>query len=114
MDFLQAMRDPRHEQYTDYWAWWGGPFDPKGFGINTANMAIRKLRRSRRRQGGFAGRLRLISRMDNPSLSCIRLILANMPTLLAPASPAQSSRRALSDVGQFVRDRAPYRWVSFE
>ena len=41
---LQAMRDSRHEQHADYWAWWGGPFDPKGFGINAANMAIRKLR----------------------------------------------------------------------
>ena len=41
---LQAMRDSRHEQHADYWSWWGGPFDPKGFGINAANMAIRKLR----------------------------------------------------------------------
>ncbi len=44
MDFLQAMRDPLHEQHADYWSWWGGPFDPTGFGINAANMAIRKLR----------------------------------------------------------------------
>lgn len=43
MDFLQAMRDPNHEQHADYWRWWGGPFDPYAFSINTANMAIRRL-----------------------------------------------------------------------
>lgn len=44
MEFLQAMRDPKHEQHTDYWRWWGGPFDPHAFSINAVNMAIRKLR----------------------------------------------------------------------
>lgn len=44
MDFLQAMRDPKHEQHADYWRWWGGPFDATGFSINAANLAIRKLR----------------------------------------------------------------------
>lgn len=44
MDFLQAMRDLKHEQRADYWRWWGGPFDPHAFSINAANMAIRKLR----------------------------------------------------------------------
>jgi hypothetical protein len=44
MDFLEAMYNPRHEQHADYWRWWGGPFDPKSFGINAANLAIRKLR----------------------------------------------------------------------
>lgn len=44
MNFLQAMRDPNHEQHADYWRWWGGPFDQNTFSINAANMAIRKLR----------------------------------------------------------------------
>ena len=44
MNFLQAMRDPNHEQHADYWRWWGGPFDPNTFSINAANMAIRRLR----------------------------------------------------------------------
>ena len=44
MEFLQAMREPKHEQHADYWRWWGGPFDPQAFSINAANMAIRKLR----------------------------------------------------------------------
>lgn len=43
-EFLQAMREPKHEQHADYWRWWGGPFDPHAFSINAANMAIRKLR----------------------------------------------------------------------
>ena len=41
---IEAMHNPRHPQYADYLRWWGGPFDPKGFSINAANMAIRKLR----------------------------------------------------------------------
>lgn len=44
MDFLEAMHNPTHEQHADYWRWWGGPFDPRGFSINAANQAIRKLR----------------------------------------------------------------------
>ncbi|WOB11341.1 plasmid pRiA4b ORF-3 family protein [Piscinibacter gummiphilus] len=44
MDFLEAMHNPAHEQHADYWRWWGGPFDAKAFSMNTANMAIRKLR----------------------------------------------------------------------
>ncbi|SEK22254.1 pRiA4b ORF-3-like protein [Roseateles sp. YR242] len=44
MDFLEAMRNPVHEQHLNYWRWWGGPFDPTGFSVNAANMAIRKLR----------------------------------------------------------------------
>jgi len=44
LDFLQAVRDPQHEQHLDYWRWWGGPFDPAGFSLNAANMAIRRVR----------------------------------------------------------------------
>ncbi|MEO3715718.1 plasmid pRiA4b ORF-3 family protein [Roseateles flavus] len=44
MDFLEAMHNTRHEQHSDYWRWWGGPFDARAFSINAANMAIRKLR----------------------------------------------------------------------
>lgn len=44
MEFVEAMLNPQHEQHADYWRWWGGPFDPRGFSINAANMAIRKLR----------------------------------------------------------------------
>lgn len=44
MEFLQAMRDPTHEQHEAMWRWWGGPFDPKGFDMNAANTAIRQLK----------------------------------------------------------------------
>ena len=33
LEFLQAVRDPQHEQHLDYWRWWGGPFDPAGFSV---------------------------------------------------------------------------------
>ena len=44
MEFLQAMRDPTHEEHEAMWRWWGGPFDPNGFDVNSANMAIRQLK----------------------------------------------------------------------
>jgi Plasmid pRiA4b ORF-3-like protein len=40
-EFLQAISDPSHEQHDAMWRWCGGPFDPKGFDINSANRAIR-------------------------------------------------------------------------
>ena len=39
-EFLQAMSDPAHEEHDAMWRWWGGPFDPRGFGINSANRDI--------------------------------------------------------------------------
>ncbi len=44
MEFLQAVRDPTHEQHEAMWRWWGGPFDPSGFDVNAANIAIRRLK----------------------------------------------------------------------
>ena len=44
MDFIEAMRNTAHPQHGDMWTWWGGPFDPAGFSLNDANIAIRKLR----------------------------------------------------------------------
>jgi len=44
MDFLESMHSTTNEQHADYRRWWGGPFDPRGFNINAANLAIRKLR----------------------------------------------------------------------
>lgn len=40
-EFLQAIRDPSHEEHDAMRRWWGGPFDPQGFDINSANRAIR-------------------------------------------------------------------------
>ena len=44
MEFLHAMSDPAHDEHGSMWRWWGGPFDPNGFDINAANLAIRRLR----------------------------------------------------------------------
>ena len=44
LDFVQAMRDPRHQQHQEVWQWWGGPFDPEAFSMNEVNRALRTLR----------------------------------------------------------------------
>lgn len=40
-EFLQAIGDPSHDEHDAMWQWNGGPFDPKGFDVNSANRAIR-------------------------------------------------------------------------
>lgn len=44
MDFVQAMRDPVHEEHGEMWRWHGGPFDPTAFSLNDANRAIKRVR----------------------------------------------------------------------
>ena len=44
MEFLEAIRNPVHEEHIAMWRWCGGPFDPSGFDVNATNAAIRKLR----------------------------------------------------------------------
>jgi hypothetical protein len=44
MEFLEAVRDPTHDEHIAMWRWSGGPFDPAGFDLNATNAAIRKLR----------------------------------------------------------------------
>lgn len=44
LDFVQAMRDPMHQDHLQMWRWNRGPFDPASFSLNDANRAIRKLR----------------------------------------------------------------------
>jgi len=43
-EFLEIMSDPAHEEYTNMYRWCGGPFDPRGFDVNSANARIRRLR----------------------------------------------------------------------
>lgn len=45
--------------------------------------------------------LRVISRIESFSRKCIRLILASMPTVITPNSPAQSLSRSFNHMGQF-------------
>ncbi len=44
-DFLEALRDPEHEEHENYLRWAGGVFDPEGFDVNATNRALEKLRR---------------------------------------------------------------------
>lgn len=44
MDFVQAMRDPAHEEHLAMWRWHGGPFDPTAFSLNDTNQAIKRAR----------------------------------------------------------------------
>ena len=44
MEFLEAIRDPTHDEHVAMWVWGGGPFDSLGFDRNAANAALRKLR----------------------------------------------------------------------
>jgi hypothetical protein len=41
-EFLEAISDPLHEEYEAMRRWCGGPFDPKGFDVNSANRDIRR------------------------------------------------------------------------
>ena len=47
------------------------------------------------------------SRNDIPSLKCIRLTLANIPTSITPCSPAHLSSGAVNHVGQFCVNITP-------
>lgn len=42
----QLLRDLHRlgEEHGAMWLWWGGPFDPNGFDLNAANLALRRLR----------------------------------------------------------------------
>jgi len=42
--FLQAIRDPNHEEHDSYLEWVGGEFDPKAFDIEAVNRALRKVK----------------------------------------------------------------------
>ena len=41
-EFLDAIRDPSHEEHDAMRRWCGGPFDPMGFDVNSANRDIRR------------------------------------------------------------------------
>ncbi len=43
LEFVRAMREEQHPEHQQYWIWHGGPYDPAGFDLNTANERIRRL-----------------------------------------------------------------------
>ncbi|MBN1371340.1 MAG: plasmid pRiA4b ORF-3 family protein [Anaerolineaceae bacterium] len=42
--FLEALRDPKHEEHKSYMEWFGGAFDPAFFDLDEANRKLRKLK----------------------------------------------------------------------
>jgi len=43
-EFLDALRDPKHERHTELLEWIGGEFDPEAFDPGRTNRALRRLR----------------------------------------------------------------------
>jgi hypothetical protein len=43
-DFLEAIRDPKHEEHEEYLEWIGGEFDPEAFDLDAVNKRLRNLR----------------------------------------------------------------------
>jgi len=43
-DFLEAIRDPKHEEHEDYLEWIGGEFDPEAFDLEAVNAELARLR----------------------------------------------------------------------
>lgn len=41
--FLEAMRNPKHEQHEEMMDWFGGPFDPEAFDLAAVNTDLAKL-----------------------------------------------------------------------
>ncbi len=43
-EFLEAMRDPTHEEHEMYAEWWDGEFDPEDFDLDGVNEMLRGYR----------------------------------------------------------------------
>lgn len=41
VEFLAAIKDPKHEEHESMLVWIGGAFDPEGFDLNTINRTLR-------------------------------------------------------------------------
>jgi hypothetical protein len=40
-EFVEAIRDPQHENHEEMLEWGGGEFDPEGFDLNVVNRELR-------------------------------------------------------------------------
>ncbi len=47
INFLEAIRDPSHDEYEEYLAWVGGEFDPEAFDLEVVNAQLRSMGRGR-------------------------------------------------------------------
>ena len=43
-EFLQAIRDPNHEEHDMYLEWMGDEFDPEAFDLDEVNQALRRIK----------------------------------------------------------------------
>jgi hypothetical protein len=43
-EFLEAVKNPDHEEHDDYLDWLGRPFDPETFSVASANAALQRVR----------------------------------------------------------------------
>ena len=41
LEFLSAIRNPKHDEHESMLTWIGGAFDPEGFDLNAINRALR-------------------------------------------------------------------------
>jgi len=42
-EFLEALKDPSHEEHESYLEWWGGQFDPEEFDIEETNQVLQEI-----------------------------------------------------------------------
>ena len=42
-NFLEAMKDPNHEEHEDYMEWWGEEFDPEEFDLEETNQVLQEI-----------------------------------------------------------------------
>jgi hypothetical protein len=54
-NLLEAIMDPKHEEYEDMMEWLGGKFDPEAFDCDRINRYLRKLKWPRTTVGQLAG-----------------------------------------------------------
>jgi hypothetical protein len=42
-EFLEARKDPQHEEHESYIEWWGGPYDPEEFDLEEVNEGLQEI-----------------------------------------------------------------------
>ena len=42
-EFMEAMKDPNHEEHESYLEWWGGPYDPDAFDLDEINQQLQMI-----------------------------------------------------------------------
>jgi len=96
--FLEAIRDPNHEEHEEYLEWVGGEFDPEACDLEEVNQALAALRQGlTRQQDGTGpefeeqGGLALINRgvaIIKPKQPLVDWVKRTVP-LLTPLSPEE-------------------------